>query len=120
MTIIVDNRKKIEGKLFAEIGGGGSLMFTSGFFDGVGEDNEIRTELIISPEGIENLIDLLIERRLTMTGKTRVAEQRNVPVQSEHKCPRCDGRKKVRSLSNSDVACPMCNGTGISTRSDGG
>lgn len=65
MADIVDNRTKIEGKLFAEIGPGGSLIFSSGYFDGIGEDNEIRTELIISPEGIENLIDLLCQRRLT-------------------------------------------------------
>ena len=29
------------------------------------------------------------------------------------KCPRCNGRKKVRSTSNTDVVCPLCNGTGI-------
>lgn len=28
------------------------------------------------------------------------------------KCPRCDGRGKVRSTSNSDVTCPLCKGAG--------
>ena len=29
------------------------------------------------------------------------------------KCPRCNGRKKVRSTSNTDVVCPLCKGGGI-------
>jgi len=65
MAKIVDNRTKIEDNLFAEIGPGGSLMFSSGYIDGIGEDNELHTELIISKDGIESIIDLLAKRRLT-------------------------------------------------------
>ena len=28
------------------------------------------------------------------------------------KCPRCNGRGKVRSTNNSDVMCPLCKGAG--------
>lgn len=31
---------------------------------------------------------------------------------STRNCPRCDGRGKVRSTSNSDVMCPLCKGAG--------
>ena len=50
---------------------------------------------------------------IELSCQTRAAEQQRAPVQSEHKCPRCNGRKLVRSTNNSDVKCPMCNGAGI-------
>jgi len=47
------------------------------------------------------------------------AELLRAPVQSEQKCPDCngDGRKGGIGLS---YTCPTCDGTGISNRSDGG
>jgi len=51
----------------------------------------------------------------------RVAEQRNAPVQSEQKCPSCGGKGfEWSEFSLRDEPCSECNGTGISTRSDGG
>jgi hypothetical protein len=41
------------------------------------------------------------------------------PVLSEQKCPYCNGRKKVYAWFKW-IRCAVCNGTGISTRSDGG
>jgi hypothetical protein len=51
----------------------------------------------------------------------RTAELPRAPVQSEQKCPRCDGAGWEGVPSNQPIHdCPACNGTGISTRSDGG
>ena len=52
--------------------------------------------------------------------QTRVDEQRNAPVQSEQKCPRCAGSGRVQFKSGRRYPCGLCNGTGISNRSDGG
>jgi hypothetical protein len=53
-------------------------------------------------------------------GPTRVAEQRNAPVQSERKCPRCAGHGWNHFGGIQLVKCNLCNGTGIYNRSDGG
>jgi len=39
-------------------------------------------------------------------------ERRQLTQRAPDKCPRCDGRGKVRSTSNSDVTCPLCKGAG--------
>jgi len=50
----------------------------------------------------------------------RVDEQRNAPVQSEQKCPACDGTGTSYPNGPEPEMCERCDGTGISTRSDGG
>ena len=48
---------------------------------------------------------------------TRVVEQRDAAAASEQKCPDCDGEGTGFSEGES-WTCSMCNGTGISNRSE--
>lgn len=50
---------------------------------------------------------------------TRAAELKRAPVQSEQKCPFCLG-SGFSENRGTPYTCDMCNGTGISNRSDGG
>jgi hypothetical protein len=50
----------------------------------------------------------------------RAAELLRAPVQSEQKCPDCNGMGRVPETAYQYVECNACNGKGISTRSDGG
>ena len=49
----------------------------------------------------------------------RAAELPRAPVQSEQKCPSCNGEGRKGGLGLYYI-CSSCNGTGISNRSDGG
>ena len=49
----------------------------------------------------------------------RTAELQRAAVQSEQKCPFCTGDGHWQE-ANQTFWCDMCNGTGISKRSDGG
>lgn len=75
------------------------------------ENSKIANELFSLAEKVESQKLLAIGRlaaRVVMRNSRKAVEQ---GVHAD-KCPRCDGRGKVRSTSNSDVTCPLCKGAG--------
>jgi len=60
-----------------------------------------------------------VDKWAEKVSQTRAAELQRAAVQSEQKCPFCDGDGYWQE-ANQTFWCDMCNGTGISKRSDGG
>ena len=79
--------------------------------------NKSLDDIILKLEEILELQDKAIKNNIVL--QTRAAELQRAPVQSEQKCPLCKGRGWLRGQGDM-FKCYHCNGTGISTRSDGG